>query len=285
MTYSIIAHDRETGALGVAVQSRWFSVGQVVPWVEAGVGAVASQSFAEPAYGPRALAAIRGGATPEQALAALIAADPKAATRQVAVIDVTGRTAAHTGKACVGSCGHAFGDGISCQANMMERAGVPEAMLAGFGHAEGTLADRLLAALDAAEAVGGDVRGRQSAALVVVCAELDALPHEGRLELRVDDHSAPLSELRRLLTVQRAYTDLGAALDAVMTGDTELAWTIAVRALDSIPGNDQAEAFASLVARAGGRVEEADRLLAAACATNPRWPIWIERFRAAGHLA
>lgn len=284
MTFSIIAHDRETGALGVAVQTRWFSVGQFVPWVEAGVGAVASQSFAEPSFGPRALAEVRLGMPPSEALGALIAADARAAICQVAIVDAEGRAAAHTGSACIGICAHVLGAGVSCQANMMEREGVPDAMLAAFEQAAGELADRLLEALGAAEAIGGDVRGSHSAAIAIVCAPRGSPPHEGRLELRVEDHPQPLGELRRLLAVQRAYAELEAALLAAMDGDAARAWAIAARVLELLPGNDQVEAFASLVARADGRPETADRLLTAACASNPRWPLWIERFHAAGHL-
>ena len=285
MTYSIIARDSETGALGVAVLSRWFSVGQFVPWVEAGVGAAVSQSFAEPSYGPRALAAIRAGTAPEQALAALVSADPQSDTAQVAIVDADGRVAAHTGTACIGEWGHALGDGVSCQGNMLARAGAPEAMLAAYERAEGELSDRLLATLDAADASGGDVRGGQSAALVVVRAERAAPPREGRLELRVDDHTAPLAELHRLLAVQRIYADLALAQLAAMGGDAEGAWALAERALTAAPGNDHAQAFGSLAARASGRTDEADRLLAAACAMNPAWAVWTERFRAAGHLS
>ena len=285
MTYSIVACERGTGAIGVAVLSRWFSVGQFVPWVEAGVGATASQSFAEPSYGPRALAAMRTGTAPERVLAKLVAADPQADTAQVAVVDSHGRVAAHTGPACVAERGHALADGVSCQGNMLAREGVPETMLAAYEHAEGELADRLLAALDAAAASGGDLRGGQSAALVVVRAERAAPPHEGRLELRVDDHASPLAELHRLLAVQRVYAELALAQLAAVAGDAEGAWTIAERALAAAPRNDHVQAFGSLAARASGRTEEADRLLAAACEVNPAWAVWTERFRDAGHLA
>lgn len=284
MTYSIIARDSETGALGVAVLSRWFSVGQFVPWVEGGVGATASQSFAEPSYGPRALDAIRAGTAPEQALAALVAADPGSDTAQVAVVDADGRVAVHTGMACIGERGHALAEGVSCQGNMLAREGVPEAMLAAYERAEGELADRLLAALDGAAASGGDLRGGQSAALVVVRAERASPTHEGRLELRVDDHPSPLAELHRLLAVQRIYAELALAQLAGLDGDAEGAWMIVERALAAAPGNDHVQAFGSLAARASGRTEEADRLLAAACEVNSAWAVWTERFRAAGHL-
>src|SRR4051812_38242037 len=167
-TYSIVARDPRSGELGVAVQSHWFSVGSVVPWVRAGVGAVATQSIAEPAYGPRALDLLAGGATAPDALARLTREDAEADVRQVAVVDGEGKVACHTGARCIAFAGHAPGDGWSVQANMMRSDSVWPAMADAFPTAQGALAERLLATLEAAEAAGGDVRGRQSAALVVV---------------------------------------------------------------------------------------------------------------------
>ena len=197
MTYSIVARDPETGELGVAVETHQPSVGALCPFAEAGVGAVATQSIVEPAYGPRGLAAMRDGEAPEAALARLLDADRQSAVRQVAFVDARGRVAAHTGERCIAHAAHVVGDGFSCQANMMRDEGVPEAMAAAFEAATGNLAHRLLAALDAAQAAGGDIRGMQSAALIVVgSAGPGAL---GRLDRRIDDHPTPLVELRRLV--------------------------------------------------------------------------------------
>jgi uncharacterized Ntn-hydrolase superfamily protein len=202
-TYSIVARDGETGELGAAVQSHWFSVGSIVTWARPGVGAVATQSIAEPAYGPRLLDALAGGAAPGDALRALLAADEAAPFRQVAVLGVDGPPATHSGSGCILHAGHAAGDDFSVQANMMASEAVWPAMAEAFTHATGPLARRMLAALRAAEAAGGDARGRQSSAVVVVPAVGE--PWERVVELRVEDHDEPLDELERLLVLHDAY--------------------------------------------------------------------------------
>jgi uncharacterized Ntn-hydrolase superfamily protein len=202
-TYSIVARDAATGELGVAVQSHWFSVGSVVSWAEAGVGAAATQSVAEPAYGPRLLARLASGEPPAAALDDLLLADEAARFRQVAVVGSDGTVAVHTGEGCIPHASDVAGGGFSAQANMMAAAGVPEAMAAAYEAAEEPLTRRLLAALEAGEAAGGDVRGRQSAALVV--APSVGEPWELTCELRVEDHADPLAELRRLLELHEAY--------------------------------------------------------------------------------
>jgi uncharacterized Ntn-hydrolase superfamily protein len=203
MTYSIVARDLETGALGVAVQSHWFSVGPLVPWAEPGVGAVATQANIEVSYGPRALDLLRAGRSAPEALAELIAADEHAGARQVAVVDAAGSVAVHTGPGCMPDAGHVTGDGFSCQANLMATAAVWPAMAAAFTSAPPPFARRLLAALDAAEAAGGDVRGRQSAAIVVVAGRGERW--QRLVDLRVEDHPEPLVELRRLVLLRDAY--------------------------------------------------------------------------------
>ncbi len=160
-TYSIVARDSETGELGVAVQSHWFSVGPLCAWARAGIGAVATQSVVEPAYGPDALDRLADGIPAPQALGELLAADSLAAVRQVAVIDRNGNVSTHTGADCIAHASHVSGEHHSCQANMMARDTVPPAMSAAFKPPTGLLQDRLLAALEAAEAEGGDIRGRQ----------------------------------------------------------------------------------------------------------------------------
>jgi uncharacterized Ntn-hydrolase superfamily protein len=203
-TYSIVARDPDTGELGAAVQSHWFSVGSIVTWARPGVGAVATQSIAEPAYGPRLLDALAGGETPGDALRALLAADEAAPFRQVAVIGVDGPPATHSGSGCILQAGHAVGDDFSVQANMMASDAVWPAMAEAFTHATGPLARRMLAALRAAEGAGGDARGRQSSALVVVPAAGEAWRRS--VELRVEDHPEPLDELERLLLLHDAYS-------------------------------------------------------------------------------
>lgn len=205
-TYSIVAYDPETQQLGVAVQSHYFSTGASVPWLEAGAGAVATQSYVERSYGPLGLALMRAGKTAPQALAALVLADPLAEQRQVAMIDLKGNVAVHTGKRCIAAAGHTIGKHYAAQANMMLRNTVWDAMAKAYEAADGDLADRMLAALFAAEAEGGDIRGRQSAALRVIRATPSGQPWDDRVfDLRVDDHPNPLIELRRLLTACRAY--------------------------------------------------------------------------------
>jgi uncharacterized Ntn-hydrolase superfamily protein len=202
-TYSIVARDPESGAMGVAVQSHWFSVGALVSWAEAGVGAVATQANVEVAYGPLGLERLRGGESAKAALAALVAADPQASSRQVAIVDASGEVAAHTGAECMPFAGHVLGEGHSCQANVMAGETVWPAMSEAFAASSGDLSYRLLDALDAGEGAGGDLRGRQSAAILVVPGQGERW--ERTLELRVEDHPDPLAELRRLVELHAAY--------------------------------------------------------------------------------
>ena len=213
MTYSIVARDPVSGQLGVAVQSHWFSVGSVVSWARAAVGAVATQSIAEPAYGPRLLERLEAGEAPDHALQSLVGEDSEAHYRQVAVVDASGAVAAHTGGSCIPYAGDRQGEGFSVQANMMATPDVWPAMASAFEEAGGSLARRLLTALDAGEAAGGDVRGRQSAALLVVAADTE--PWESLVELRVEDDPEPLAELARLLTLREAY-DLAEEADELL---------------------------------------------------------------------
>jgi len=205
-TYSIVARDPATGELGVAVQSHWFSVGTAVPWAEAGVGAVATQSFVDPSYGKLGLDLMRAGRSAPDALKGLLAADEGREVRQVAMIDAEGRVAAHTGAKCIIAAGHHVGTGFSVQANLMRNDKVWPAMAKAFESAKGSLAERMLAALEAAEATGGDIRGKQSAALLVVSGKPTGKPWLDRIyDVRVDDSLAPLPELRRLVKLQTAY--------------------------------------------------------------------------------
>ncbi len=205
-TYSIVAFDQETGELGVAVQSHWFSVGFLVPWAKAGVGAVATQSFVKVDYGPHGLKLMEEGMSADAALQKLVSEDEGEAVRQVAMIDVKGNVAAHTGSKCIYAAGHQIGKNYSVQANLMENETVWPAMAKAFENTEGDLADKMMATLDAAEAEGGDIRGKQSAAMLIVTGEPTGVPWKDTvLDLRVEDHPKPLEELRRLIRVNRAY--------------------------------------------------------------------------------
>jgi len=282
MTYSIVARDPLTGELGVAVQTRWFNVGETVPWAEPGVGAVATQSFSEKSYGPHGLARMRDGISAPDALASLLAADADREVRQVGMVDASGRSAAFTGARCVREAGQLTADGLSVQANMMERPTVWPAMAAAYGAAAGDLADRLLAALRAAEAEGGDVRGRQSAALLVVPASGPAWAT--RYDLRVEDHRAPLDELARLLRIARAYEAFDRSEAPALAGYMETAAAAMLEAHDLAPDDDQITLFAALSVGGAGRMAETQRLFAEARLAEPRAGEHLRRFLAAGHL-
>jgi uncharacterized Ntn-hydrolase superfamily protein len=270
VTYSIVARDPGTGELGVAVQSRAFRAGSGVAWALPGVGAVATQSYTERGYGPLGLELMRTGKTPERALAGLVAADEDESVRQVAMVDAAGRTAAHTGDACIPEAGHRLGEGYTVQANMMRNTDVWPAMAEAFEAAEGSLARRLLAALDAAEAAGGDWRGQQAAGLLVVPAE--GPPWQRHSDVRVDDHPRPLDELRRLLDLEdgyRAMYDDGPGAAAARAGglsEVDVRW---------------AEIFD---AAHTGDVEAARGLLAPLLAEEPRWADYVRTLGARGFL-
>lgn len=241
-TFSIVARDPQTGEIGVAVQSHWFAVGQIVPWAEAGVGAVATQSFVDPAYGKLGLDLLRAGRSAPDALRGLLAGDGSCEVRQVAMIDTSGRVATFTGARDIqaaggvasggnamqqlpcGTAGGAFTTGrdFSAQANLMSNDQVWPAMAKAYGESHGDLADRLLAALDAAQSAGGDIRGKQSAALIVVKGQSSGRRWLDEVfNLRVDDAPRPLEELRRLVALQRAYNHMNAGDLATELNDNE----------------------------------------------------------------
>jgi uncharacterized Ntn-hydrolase superfamily protein len=274
-TYSIVALDPATGELGAAVQSHWFSVGSLCTWARPGTGAVATQSVVEPAFGPHALDRIQDGASAQEALTELIGADPLGAVRQVAVVDAEGGVAVHTGTQCIPCAGDATGAHWSCQANMMARDTVPQVMSAAFEHAEGDLADRLLAALRAAEGVGGDVRGRQSAALLVVPAEGE--PWQTRVDLRVEDHRDPIEEIARLLGLQRAY-ELAGRADELMAADGAVeAGALYRRAAELAPGSDELLFWAGLALAHAGDLEAGVDAVRRAIAVHAGWATLLER--------
>ncbi|HYM80319.1 MAG TPA: DUF1028 domain-containing protein [Candidatus Limnocylindria bacterium] len=205
-TYSIVARDPATGEMGVAVQSHYFSVGPIVPWAEAGVGAVATQSLVLVDYGPKGLDLMRGGLTAQQALDSLVRTDAHSEGRQVAMVDARGTVAVHTGPSCIPDAGHQQGANYSVQANLMANATVWPAMAKAYEAAQGDLAERMMQALEAAERAGGDIRGQQSAAILIVKAQSTGKPWMDRvMDLRVEDHEEPLKELRRLIRLRRAY--------------------------------------------------------------------------------
>jgi uncharacterized Ntn-hydrolase superfamily protein len=283
MTYSMVARDPSSGQLGVAVQSHFFAVGSVVTWAEPGVGAVATQSFAEPAYGPRGLELIRSGRSAAGALGELIDQDPGEATRQVAIIDNAGRVAVHTGRSCIAEAGHQVGDQVSAQANMMRSDTVWHAMIDGYSATQGDLATRLLAALDAAEAEGGDIRGRQSAAILVVGGRRSERPWEQRLvDLRVEDHPDPLPELRRLLELRRAYDRLNEAEQLILSGNVQGALEQYELAHAAVPDNLEFVFWRGVTLAAAGRVDEARQMLDRAYAAHDGWAELLRRLQAAG---
>jgi uncharacterized Ntn-hydrolase superfamily protein len=235
VTYSIVARDPATGELGVAVQSHWFSVGSTVPWAEPATGAVATQSIADPSYGPNALDLLRAGASARETLSKLVRRDGGAPVRQVAIVDSHGQVAVHTGRRCVQFAGHEIGRGFVCAANMMRSEEVPQTMARAFSTAMGELPDRLLAALDAAEAVGGEVRGHQSAAMIVVRAR-DELWHRS-IDLRVEDSAFPLVELRRLMRLRQAYDLAERAEELTAAGRRQEAALLFRRSMEVVPEN------------------------------------------------
>jgi uncharacterized Ntn-hydrolase superfamily protein len=269
MTYSIVARDPQSGALGVAVQSHWFAVGPIVPWARPGVGAVATQAVAKISYGPSALALMAGGTPAPEALAQLLAGDGAAGARQVAVVDAAGRVATHTGELCIGHAGHLTGEAVSCQANMMGSPAVWPAMLEAYASASGPFTRRLLAALDAAEAEGGDARGRQSAALLVVPPTGE--PWRTEVSLRVEDHPEPLAELRRLLGLQEAYAFASAADERAAEGRHDEAARLYRQASELAPGNHELRFWAGLGAAEVGDLSRAREDVEAAIAAQPGW--------------
>ncbi len=284
-TYSIVARDPATGELGVAVQSHWFSVGSVVSWAEAGVGAVATQSIVDPGYGPLGLSLMRAGRSAPDSLKALLAGDSQREVRQVGMVDAQGRAATHTGALCIPAAGGQSGQEYVVQANLMEKPSVWPAMARAFEAAKGDLAERMLAALDAAEAEGGDIRGRQSAALVVVKARASGRPWADRVfDLRIEDHPQPLAELRRLVRLQRAYNHMSAGDDCVALAD----WVCAEREYGAARALEPAHAemafwYAVALATAG-KLDAARPLFAQSFAADPRWRELIRRLPAVNQL-
>ena len=287
-TYSIVARDSVSGQLGVAVQSHWFSVGPIVPWARPGVGAVATQSLVDPAYGPLGLELMAMGKTAQVALTALLAGDADAAVRQVAMVDAEGNVAVHTGERAIAAAGHQTGAQYSVQANLMDRDSVWPAMAHAYENAEGDLAERLLVALEVAEAEGGDLRGRQSAAILVVSDEDTGRPWVDLVfDLRVEDHPEPVEELRRLVRLARAYHKLNEGDEWVTAGDMEAAMDAYRAATELVPDEatgGEAPFWVGVTLASEGREEEAVPYLQRAQVQYDRWADLLRRLPASGLL-
>ena len=284
-TYSIVARDPATGELGVAVQSHWFSVGSSVAWAEAGIGAVATQSFVDPSYGKLGLDLMRMGKSAPEALKALLAADEAREVRQVAMIDFQGRLAAHTGDKCIIAAGHITGKDYSVQANLMLNDKVWPAMARAFESAQGDLAERMMAALEAAQAAGGDIRGRQSAALVVVSGKPSGRPWTDRIfDLRIEDHPEPLKELRRLLVLARAYQHMNRGDLAVEKNDNEGALREYSAAARLAPDNLEMVYWHAIALANMGRLEDALPLFRKVFSADRNWATLTPRLVKSGLL-
>lgn len=276
-TYSIIAIDKERGEMGVAVQSHWFSVGSIVAWAEAGVGVVATQSIVEVSYGPLGLDLMRRGLTANQALKALLSVDKNPEVRQVAMLDKNGNVAAHTGSKCIPEAGHIVGEGFSAQANLVKSKDVWIEMAEAFKSNKGPLCWRLLSALEAAEAAGGDIRGRQSACIVVVrTTSTGSYWSDKIVDLRVEDHEEPLKELRRLLILHEAYTHANNGDSLVAEGRVEEALEEYSRACEKAPDKEELKFWRALTMYVHGRREESKVLFKEVFLKNSNWRIVLK---------
>jgi len=272
-TFSIVARDPVTGEMAVGVQSHWFSVGTAVSWGEAGVGVVATQSFVNKSYGIKGLALMKQGRSATQALTELLAGDDGREVRQVAMIDTNGNVSAHTGKNCIDFAGHIIGKNYSVQSNMMLNNKVCPAMAKAFEAAEGKpLAERILIALQAAQAVGGDIRGKQSAAILVVAGSSTGKPWDERLiDLRVDDNDAPLVEMDRLLRLFRAYQHMDKGDLATEKNDMKLAMEEYGAAMKMFPANLEMQYWTAITLANNKKVDEAAIMLQKIYAQDSNW--------------
>ena len=284
-TFSIVARDALTGEMGVAVQSHWFSVGSVVAWGEPGVGVVATQSMVEKSYGPQGLALMRTGVSALTALPALLQADANREVRQVAMLDRLGQVAVHTGTRCIACAGHVLGESFSVQANMMLNDTVWPAMAQAFHAASGPLAERLVTALEAAQSAGGDIRGQQSAALLVVSGTAGEHPWEGILvDLRVEDHPQPVAEIKRLLAIHRAYDWMNQGDEFLANGEVEQALQAYRSAAELAPDMDELPFWHALTLAELDRMDEAAPIFSGVFRSNPNWAELVKRLPTAGLL-
>lgn len=282
-TFSIVARDATTGQIGVAVQSHWFSVGASVPWAAPGVGAIATQSFVDPSYGPLGLELMRNGKTAEEALHALLAADAHADVRQVGMVDAQGHVANHTGANSIQHFCNLTGEGYAVQANLMGPDTVCRALADGYTHANGDLAARLLAALQAAQATGGDIRGQQSAAIIVVSGDRSLPAWGGRIfDLRVEDNPRPIEELARLVNLQRAYNLMTDGDNATAAGDLAAARQHYSAAMALAPNNHEMIFWTAVALASTGDVDASLPLFRRAFRLHPAWRELVTRLPAAG---
>ncbi len=284
-TYSIVAVDTVTGEIGAAVQSHWFSVGSIVIWAEAGVGAVATQSFVNPSFGPRGLSLLKSGMTSQQAVTSLLETDDGRDVRQLAIIDARGNAATHTGKGCIPDAGHITRKNYSIQANMMLNNRVWPAMEKAFLDAKGPLAERLVAALEAAQTQGGDIRGKQSAALLVVRGKPTGNIWEDRLvDLRVEDHAEPVQEIKRLLRMHRAYDHMNAGDVAIEHDDEAGALREYGAAMDMFPDNLEMKYWTAVSLVNMNRMSEALPMFKDIFSKDKNWRLLTSRLQPKGLL-
>lgn len=285
-TYSIVARDSITGEMAVGVQSHWFSVGTLVSWGKAGVGVVATQSFVNPAYGPEGLSLMENGKSAKQALDSLVSKDEGKAFRQVAFLDATGKAAAHTGEKCVESAMHHVGENFSVQANMMLNDEVIPAMRKAYhDYSDLPLAERIVKVLMAAEAAGGDIRGKQSAALIVVGPEKASnIWEEKKIDLRVDDHREPLQELERLLRVARAYEFMNKGDVAMEEANVTEALKQYGKAEELFPDNLEMRYWKAIALANSGRITEALPIFKSIFEQDNNWRVMTERLPGPGLL-
>jgi len=282
-TFSIVARDSATGEMGVAVQSHYFSVGPVVPWAEAGVGAVATQSLVLVDYGPNGLALMKRGRTARQALDQLVAADSARAGRQVAMVDARGNVAAWTGPGCIPDAGYHVGRQYSVQANLMANDRVWPAMAKAYEAAHGDLAERMLQALEAGQAAGGDIRGRQSAAILIVKAKSSGKPWADRvMDLRVEDSPEPIRELRRLARLRRAYDFEDQGDNAISAKHPEEALRMYEQAMTLAPDVVELQFWAAVSMYTNHREADARVLFRKVFAREARWVPLVPRLAKAG---
>jgi len=271
-TFSIVARDTVTGEMGVAVQSHWFSVGSLVTWGKAGVGVVATQSFVNPSFGPRGLSLLENGLTPKLAVETLLELDEGSAVRQLAILDVHGNVAAYTGEHCIEAAGHIIGDNFSVQANLMDKNTVWPAMAKAFENAKGSLAERMLVAMEAAQKEGGDIRGKQSAAILVVKAKSTGNSWEDKVvDLRVEDNDNPLAEMRRLLDIHTAYEFMNMGDLAVEMGDNVLAKELYMNAQKLNPNNLEMQYWYAVTLANNGELIAAKAIFREIFKRNPKW--------------
>jgi len=284
-TYSIVARDPQTGEMGVAVQSHWFSVGSIVAWGEAGVGVVATQSFVNPSFGPRGLDLLKKGMTAQEVVELLISTDEGREMRQLAIVDSKGNSYAFTGSKCISEAGHFVGNGYSVQANMMLNNTVWSAMSEAFENTKAPLAERLVEALEAAQNEGGDIRGKQSACLLVVRGDATGNLWEDRLiDLRVEDHSDPVTEIKRLLKVYRAYEHMNKGDLAVEKNDMKLAMDEYNAAMKMFPENLEMKYWTAVTLANTGEIEKSLPMFKEIFAADKNWKKLTKRLPIVGLL-